>query len=161
VADPLQRILVGQIASRAIVALQAEDTLQQTLDWLHVVSRETTHQRFPVLDPAGHLVGVLTRRDLLDSSQSKVQALRELIRRPPKFVYDDCTVRQAVDHMLNHGIGRLPVVARDCPTEVIGMISRSDVLAALRPRVDEHQPQRPSLSIRLPKVRRDALPPDP
>jgi chloride channel protein, CIC family len=63
--------------------------------------------------------------------------VRELIRRPPIIVYSDCTLRDAADHMVNHGIGRLPVVMRGSASQVIGMISRSDVLSSYRRKLDD------------------------
>jgi CIC family chloride channel protein len=62
--------------------------------------------------------------------------LRELIKRPPKIVYSDCTLREAADHMVNHDIGRLPVINRET-RKVVGMITRSDVLSAHRHRLRE------------------------
>jgi hypothetical protein len=37
--------------------------------------------------------------------------------------------------MVNHDIGRLPVVTRNAPGRVVGMITRSDVLGAHRKRL--------------------------
>ena len=37
----------------------------------------------------------------------------------------------AADHMVLEEVGRLPVVSRDNPRTVVGMISRSDLLRAL------------------------------
>jgi predicted transcriptional regulator len=148
VADVLQRVHVRDIASPDVVSLRASDTLRKTRHWLSSDAKGTSHQGFPVLDARGTLVGVLTRRDLLSNTANEGKSLAELIQRSPKFVYDDCTVRQAADHMLNHDIGRLPVVRRGQAAEVIGMITRSDVLSVFRRHLDEDQPQRPTLRIR-------------
>jgi CBS domain-containing protein len=148
VADSLDRLLVRDVASRTVVALRADQPLGQTRSWLQSREKGATHQGFPVLDERGTLVGVLTRRDLLDPAAQEGQKLLELLRRMPKFVYDDCTVRQAADHMLNHGIGRLPVLRREAPHEVVGMITRRDVLSAFQHRVHESRLQRPTLSVR-------------
>ena len=45
------------------------------------------------------------------------------------------TARQAADHMVRERVGRLPVVDRESPRKVIGIISRSDLLAAHEPRL--------------------------
>jgi predicted transcriptional regulator len=37
--------------------------------------------------------------------------------------------------MIIEGVGRLPVVRRDNPRQVVGIISRSDLLAAHAPRL--------------------------
>jgi predicted transcriptional regulator len=82
---------------------------------------------------------VLTRRNLLDDRVDSHTRAEMLIRRRPSIVYDDCTLRDAADHMVNHDIGRLPVVKRDRPGEVVGMITRSDLLRAHRTRLREEE----------------------
>ena len=48
----------------------------------------------------------------------------------PAVVYDDNTLREAADHMVREGVGRLPVVTREEPDTMIGIITRSDLLSA-------------------------------
>ncbi len=151
-ADSMAQILVRNIASRSIVSLQAADTVRKTRAWIASGALGTSHQGFPVLDDKQNLVGVLTRRDLLDNGVSESQTLGQLIHRLPKFVYDDCTVRQAADHMVNHGIGRLPVVDRSTPPKVIGMITRSDVLSVFQHRIRDSATQKPTIAVRLPRI---------
>lgn len=144
VADELDRVLVRSIATKAVVALKAGDVVRDVREWMMSGAAGGTHQGFPVLDEHGVLVGVLTRRDVL-SAESEDARLVELIRRMPKFVYDDCTVRQAADHMVNHGIGRLPVVSRGDDPRVVGMLTRSDILSCGRRAMDEEEPEAPTV----------------
>ena len=58
------------------------------------------------------------------------------------------TVRQAADHMVNHGIGRLPVVSRSEPHRVLGMVTRSDILSVYRRRMEEAQAESPTIRLR-------------
>jgi len=149
-ADPLDQILVRDIASRLVVALKAADLVKDAREWIASGAAGSSHQGFPVLGESGVLVGVLTRRDLLANGSNSAR-VSDLIRRPPKFVYDDCTVRQAADHMVNHGIGRLPVVRRIGAPSVLGIITRSDILSCYRHRIDENQPDAPSVRFRSPR----------
>jgi predicted transcriptional regulator len=50
-------------------------------------------------------------------------------------VYEDSSLRDAADHMVTEEVGRLPVISRDGNLEVVGIISRSDLLTAHRPRL--------------------------
>jgi CIC family chloride channel protein len=149
-ADPLEQVIVGDIASKPAVTLRTTQTVDSARRWLAVGSEGNKHQGFPIVDPSGHLVGVLTRRDLLDQRIGGGRELREILFRPPKFVYDDCTARQAANHMVNHNIGRLPVVMRGQPTRLIGIVTRSDILSAYRRQFEENEAQRPD--IRLPRL---------
>lgn len=150
--DSLEQVLVGQIASRAVVSLTTTQRVGEVQSWLASADGPAAHQGFPVVDPEGKLVGVLTRRDLLQQQLQKEVHLAELITRLPKFVHEDATVRQAADHMVNHNIGRLPVLTRQKPHRLVGIVTRSDILSAFKHRLDESLPEPPTL--RIPRLRR-------
>lgn len=155
-ADVLDQVYVRSIASKTLVTLRAEQTVEATRTWIASGASGTRHQGFPVLNERGVLVGVLTRRDLLNPEVPADRQLAAVIGRLPKFVYDDCTVRQAAEHMVNHHIGRLPVVRRGAPGEppqVLGMITRSDVLSVFQRQVDDAERQAPSIGWGKPAVR--------
>ena len=138
-ADFLDTVLVREVASRAVVTLRGGDTLQAVRTWVASGATGTSHQGFPVVDERGFVVGVVTRRDLLDPAAPADRSVRDLVRRPPKVVYDDNTLRDAADHMVNHDIGRLPVMSRAAPSKLVGIVTRGDVLRAHRKRLDETQ----------------------
>lgn len=145
--DMLDQVLVKHIGSRQVVTLRGDDSLADVRRWLESRAAGTTHQGFPVLNERGVLIGVLTRRDLLAADSDVTQPVSRLVKRHVKFVYDDCTVRQAADHMVNHDIGRLPVVTRAQPHRLVGIITRSDVLSVFRSRIRERTAEEPSLRI--------------
>jgi chloride channel protein, CIC family len=63
--------------------------------------------------------------------------MRAGFRRAPAVVYLDSSLRDAADHMVRENVGRLPVVDRNAPDRVVGMITRSDLLAAHARRLQE------------------------
>lgn len=144
-ADVLDQVLVRDIAARDVVSLSAQDTVARVRQWAAQNTSEAAHRGFPILDEHGTLVGVVTRRKLFDPSVGEETRLAELIGPLLKFVYDDCTVRQAADHMANHNIGRLPVMRRGDKPELIGIITRSDILSVFQRRTNAHQVQAPSI----------------
>lgn len=146
VADILDQILVREFSSRNVVALQAGETVERVRTWLSQASVDTRHQGFPVLDANRVLVGVLTRREILDPAASPAAHLRDLVTRAPKFVYEDTSVRQAVEHMANHDIGRLPVMSRANPPQLVGILTRSDVVNAFRRTGDQHKLAEPTIT---------------
>jgi CIC family chloride channel protein len=138
-ADFLDQLLVRDFASIPVVTLNADDTVEKVHAWISSGASGSHHQGFPVLDAGGHLVGVVTRRDLFGDSLSGNTTLRDMIQRVPAAVYDDCSLREAADHMVHHSVGRLPVISRNEPTKVIGIITRSDILSSHRRRLDDSQ----------------------
>jgi H+/Cl- antiporter ClcA/predicted transcriptional regulator len=134
--DHLAQVLVRDVGLREVVTLGADDDLASVRAWLAAGADGATHQGFPVLDAEDRLIGVVTRRDLLDPAHGNAASVRALLRRAPVVVYDDNTLRDAADQMVIERVGRLPVVTRDADREVIGIISRSDLLAAHAPRLE-------------------------
>ena len=129
-ADLLDRILVRDIASKSPVTLRGDDAVEEVRDWMVARAPGSSHQGFPVTNARGEIVGVVTRRDLLDLELPVTAVVSDLIRRPPVVIFDDNSAREAADHMLREDVGRLPVVTRAAPRTVIGMVSRSDLLGA-------------------------------
>jgi CBS domain-containing protein len=150
-ADFLEQVLVRDVAAAPVVVLRADDPIEQVRAWIRKHAEGSSHQGFPVVDADDRIVGVVTRRDLLDASTNAV-TVRDTVKRRPAVVFDDSSLREAADHMVSEGIGRLPVVARDDPARVIGMITRSDVLAAHGRRLEGERPGEPRYDLlrRLP-----------
>jgi len=135
-ADFLARVLVRDRASHPVVTLPANLTVEAARDWL-TGPEAPAHQGFPVVDLRGRLLGVLTRRDLLDPNADAGATVDRLIHRAPVVVSGHHSLREAADMMVQARVGRLPVVAEDGSGAVVGILSRSDLLTAHERRLDE------------------------
>lgn len=134
--DVLEQVLVCDAASRHPVVFQADETLGAVRRRLSAGTPESRHQGFPVVDETGLILGVITRKDL-ENGAFDDEHVGRILRRPPIVVYDDCNVREAAEHMVRHDVGRLPVVRRGQGRALIGMITRSDILAVYSRRLKE------------------------
>lgn len=143
--DFLDQLLVSHVGRKALVTLSADQTVHEVRLWLASGAAGTSHQGFPVLDSRGVLHSVLTRRVLLDPAADPASLLSALATRPPLVVYADNTLRDAADHMVRHGIGRLPVIDRQTG-DLVGIVTRSDLLSAHRARLDNDAEPRRHLS---------------
>jgi CIC family chloride channel protein len=141
-ADYLAQRVVREVALREVVTLRGSDTLGQVRRWLASRATGSSHQGFPVVDGSGALVGVLTRRDLVGSTEDEGVRVGSLICRAPVVVFADNSLRDAADQMVRAGVGRLPVVERDAPRQVVGILSRSDLLSAHAGRLGAGERQR-------------------
>jgi CIC family chloride channel protein len=151
-SDFLDQVLVREAATAQVVSLPAEKRLAEVRPFLMSSEKDAGHQGFPIVDAAGHLRGVLTRRDLLQTHPSDTP-LEKLLHRPPVVVFDDCSLRQAADHMVRHDVGRLPVISRQTG-KLAGIITRSDILRAHRWRIREgHEVAAPTVTIPFLKAR--------
>jgi chloride channel protein, CIC family len=140
-ADFLEQLVVADVATAPAVVLKARDTCEAVRAWLAHPSQASTYQGFPVVDGDGHLVGVVTRRELLDVSATG--HVGDLVRRKAAVVFEDSSLREATDHMVRQGVGRLPVVSRGDPERVVAIVTRSDLIEAHARRLDAERRREP------------------
>lgn len=128
--DPLAQVRVGDAMAREVVTLHDALPFPAILEHL----RRYPFTSFPVVDGDGRLVGVLGYGELREVLTSERPAdtltARDLMRTPPPVSYPDETLSEITEKFRATGVGRLPVVAREDPTTLLGVISHSDVLAA-------------------------------
>lgn len=134
-ADYLEQVLVRDAASRDVVSLRTSDELGEVRMLLNSGRAEYQHQGFPVVDDAGHVRGVITRRSLLDASQPNMRHIGDLGLRAPVVVHEHHSLREAADHMVAENIGRLIVVGVEAPHALVGILTRGDILSAHRYRL--------------------------
>ena len=133
-ADYLDGVLVRDGRSRELVSLRAEDPVDVVRSWLASDAPGTQHQGFPVVDAAGELMGVLTAREIAMAPDAAAR-VSSLVKRPPVVVFEDESLREAADRMVEADVGRLPVVRRGTARHVVGMITRSDLVGAHKRRL--------------------------
>lgn len=146
-ADYLRQVTVRQACTHDVVMLKSTDKLGDVRDWLGAEAAEAKHQGYPVVDSNGHIRGVATRRSLLDPNAPLSRCIGEMVTGKPFVVYEDHSLRQAADHMVSKNVGRLIVVDRTDRQQIVGIISRSDILRANSRRLQEAY--HPSRHIRL------------
>ena len=139
VADYLNHVSVREVGLKPVVSLSSSQRVSEVRDWLAHHELAASHQGYPVLDESARLIGVLTRRDLLDPEADESEPVEALIGRPPVTIREEATLRDAADLMVRHGVGRLPIVDSGTGRSVIGIITRSDILGAHRTRLLEHE----------------------
>ena len=147
-ADFLDGVHVHTVAHGPVVTLSANELLGSIRARLNEHRAELRHQGFPVVTEAGKLLGVITRRDLFDAAHPDSRTIGSLITRKPVTIFADCSLREAADRMVREHVGRLPVVERGAPDRVVGIITRSDLLAAHGRRLEETHRARRTIRLR-------------
>ncbi|MDP4200140.1 MAG: chloride channel protein [Bacteroidota bacterium] len=135
--DHLARTLVRDRLSRTVATVSASQTIAEIRAWCRTYALGSEHGGFPVLDEHGELAGVVTRKEIFSTELPEGESINTLINRPPAVVFEDNTLREAADLMVTERIGRLPVVLREDPLQVVGILTRSDLLHAHESRLEE------------------------
>jgi H+/Cl- antiporter ClcA/CBS domain-containing protein len=146
-ADHLARTLVRDVVSREVITLRDDQHIGEVREWMRTRVDGSMHGGFPVLDEHGELMGVVSRKELFDLNHENEQLVTTLVHRSPAVVFEDNTLREAADLMVVEKVGRLPVVLRDNPLQITGIISRSDLLHAHHQRLEEEHTAYQSLPI--------------
>ena len=165
--DPLEILFVRDVMRTEVVALPAELPLAAVLEPQRIRDDRGGFGQglYPVLDENERLVGVVTRSDLRAlvpnaPGNGHVRTLREIIYEHPLVAFPDEPLRRVIERMATTGLTRFPVVLRDQPTTLVGMITLADFLRARQRSMEEERTRERVLTIRFP-VRRDDRPPSP
>jgi len=152
--DPLEIIFVREVMRTNMLALAANTSQRELAQSLNSDERPRGQHLFPVVDEQEHFVGVITRADLQKLLQEQSAAgdghkLAEIVQRHPVVSYPDEPLRVTVNRMADVGFTRLPVVDRDDPRKLLGMISFTDVLKARTRNLAEERHRERVLRIRF------------
>ena len=129
------KISVSEVMSKEVEICSPEDSLTKV--WTRM--EETGFSGFPVLRD-GKLVGIVTRKDIMESGSIRLELESEKgrFRNPPKVkrvmkhpvitLKQEDTIEKAKEIMLSKKIGRIPVV--DNKGKLVGIVDREDILRA-------------------------------
>jgi H+/Cl- antiporter ClcA len=149
--DPLEHLSISEIMAAPAVTVPASLPVKDLVRQYFLSSAGQKHQGYPVVDASGHLLGVVTRSSLLEDwviaaltapAQGAPGAAPiiayDLIGQTPitAFPWESC--RTAAERMAHGNVGRLVIVAPDDARQVVGIVTRSDLLKA-RSRVIEEE----------------------
>lgn len=146
--DPLEILFVHEVMRTNIVALPAQLSLYDVEQLFHENKISPIQHLFPVIDDGNRLAGIVTRSNLQRAMQERVPdtvtcSFIEDIQRQPVVAYPNESLRTIVYRMAESSFTRFPVVERDDPRKLVGIISLHDLLKARsRNLVEERQRER-------------------
>lgn len=91
---------------------------------------ELGRRGMPVLD-GGRLVGMFTVTDALRATRRGALRVGDAMTKDPVLAYPADSLHTALQRMARSGVSRLPVVNRDSPNQLAGMLDMRDIAAVL------------------------------
>ena len=152
--DPLEILFVREVMRTNVVALRDKIMLDDVSRMVQSAAHGGQHL-YPVLDASGSLEGVITRKDLHRLHERTV-TVQEAIKRRVVTAYPDEPLRLVVYRMAETGFTRMPVVDRDNPAKLVGMVSLTDLLRARVRDLEEERRRDRVLRLKFPFTRRRA-----
>jgi len=139
-------MLVRDRMSHPVITIHPELPIQEALFRM----RQENVRRFPVVDKRGHLIGIVSEKDLLDASPSDATSLsifelnyllnrisvEEIMTRNVITINEDTPIEDAARIMANNKLGGLPVVRN---SEVVGIITETDLFKILLELMGAHE----------------------
>jgi CIC family chloride channel protein len=150
----LRTITVGEVMTSDADPIYEAATLNAALESLAATRRHG----LPVVDGIGNLVGMLTSQDIdkIDPAQRDSLTAGEICTRDLIVTYPHESLSDALLHMSHKDVGRLPVVDRNFPRRLVGILRRVDVIRAYEIAVMRRAAQRH----RAEEIRLDAMTPE-
>lgn len=129
--DIMQGVHVREVMNREPLTIKTSQPLAE----LYQQFQETNLLGFPVLDDKNSLCGIVTLQDMeraLSQPEINIRGLtvEDVTTTDPVTVYADEPIWRAIQKMAPRDLARLPVVARSSEKQLLGLISRSDILRA-------------------------------
>lgn len=124
--EVLERITVDEVMTESPPFLREDMSVKEAIDYM-------TGQRVhgvPILTQKGELYGIVTLHDLRDSDLDLEEKVGNICARNLMVTHPDETIGAALRRMSVRDIGRMPVVSRENPKLLVGLLRRSDAIRA-------------------------------
>lgn len=152
--DPLEILFVREVVRTKVVALAAKTPVHDLEQHIEGDRRPRGQYLFPVVDDAGLLVGVIARSDIVRVARDAADtdsrlSLGDIMIKEPVLAYPDEPLRVVVHRMAATGLTRFPVVERDNPRQIVGILSLIDLLKARMLNLEAEQRRERVLPLRV------------
>lgn len=145
--DVMQQVIVSEVMDRNPPKIASTMPLTELADRIARGDPLTTHrQGISIVDEEGQLVAIITRGDVLralEQNDDSAMTVLDAGNRTLLVTYPDELVHDALSKMLQNDVGRLPVVDRNNPRQLVGYLGRADILEARLKRLNEENVREP------------------
>lgn len=141
--DPFEWMRVSEVMDKSPPTIPATMTVRELAGRIAAgEAKLTRHQALCIVDEKDELAGIITRGDIVralaQDNADESRAVLEAGGTGLLVAFPDEPLHDALARMLNHDIGRLPVVSSAAPRRLIGYLGRAQILSA-RQRLDDDE----------------------
>jgi CIC family chloride channel protein len=126
--EVLSSVCVKDAMVQQVITVSDNTTVRELA---HLI-QATEHMGFPVLDDSGKLVGIITHHDIHNAILENKYDLKVKDVRSKNLLlaYPNDTLDDTVHKMVENNISHLPVVDPTNPSQLIGFITKGDIMKA-------------------------------
>lgn len=146
-ADILQQLNVQDVMVSDILTVPSATSVAELATQFATPHAPLAHfHAIPIVAEDGTLAGIITRGDVLKALQNEEGETLTVLQAGSQHLvvtYPDEPLHDAIIKMVTSDIGRLPVVSRSNPKELVGYLGRSSILEARLKRIEEEHLREP------------------
>ena len=122
----LMDIQIELAMSKQVAVVVDEEPLKSVVKMMEI----SHHNGYPVVDDEGHIVGIITAHDLrkVDYPRLNDTEVGNVMTKDLKLAYPDQTLDKALFQLVENKIDRIPIVSRENPKQLVGIITRKDIV---------------------------------
>ncbi|MDY6834020.1 MAG: chloride channel protein [Chloroflexota bacterium] len=127
-ADIMRDVTVGEVMTRGFPSVLPTMLVSDLAEEF----RQKEHHGFPVVDEYGQLFGIVTLHDIerFIDPRNPNMTVADIATKTPIVAYPDQSVHDAIRQLGGQEVGRIPVVDRDNPKKLLGVLRRYDIIKA-------------------------------
>ncbi|MGC8958731.1 MAG: chloride channel protein [Chloroflexia bacterium] len=123
----MEMVTVEEAMSRDFDTARPEMTLEE----LGRLFEQSAHHGFPVVDREGRLRGIVTLTDYHRAlEEGKGRTVADICTADPLTLFPDQSLHEAMCLFSARDVGRIPVVSREDPRRIVGLLRRYDLIRA-------------------------------
>ena len=129
--DPFELMFVREVMAHPVDTLPARMTVAEAVQFFTAPDAPRRHKSYPVVDPSGGIVGMISRTDALhwmvEGDRARGTLGEQLAGRELVIGYEDEPVGRLADRMAETQMGRIPILRRT-DSHLVGLVARRDIL---------------------------------
>ncbi|MGH9103225.1 MAG: chloride channel protein [Acidimicrobiales bacterium] len=137
--DPLEAVFVREVMATEVYTTVPDQELRELYETLGEGSPHRRQRLYPVVHD-DRLVGVLPWSAVLAGGTGSAGPLVSDVMLPPTLVtYPDETLQAVADQMASSGVGVIPVVSREAPDRLDGLVTQFELLRGRQKLLEEER----------------------
>ncbi len=131
--DPLKDVTAGEVMAKEIETVNETMTMEKLSQFME----HSPHTGFPVVDTEGALSGMIIYSDVHhaidDGLDPKAVPIQQIMRKEIPTAFTEEDLGTVVRRMQEFDVDRISIVDPDHPKRLIGLITRTNIIAAYQP----------------------------
>ena len=152
--DPLEAIFTREVMDTDVYTVDPARPIAALYRDLPEGSQQRRQRLYPVLDQSHKLSSVIALSTIVANKDDQ-RAVGQVAQAPVGFAYPDEILRVVADRMALLGVGVLPVISREDPDKLEGLVNQFHLLAAREKLLEEERHAQRVIELR-PSRRKDA-----